>query len=155
MLARVERTTDLVLAAGAIAFTDLAANKNPLAGMQLKFWVEEPEMLVDLSAKITFSDATGALLTAFTIYVDGVDIANGSNGLAAFTPTIAYVYTLSFGRVVRLAKGEHTAELRAKTLGGSATTINGGTVPCELVVVRHSHVGTLGHGVESKTQLIQ
>lgn len=145
MLGRVELTTDVALAAPA-AFTKVT-------GAEMLFHVEEEEMLVDLYAKVTFS--TSAVARAdFTLFVDGANVG-GANGLACLTPAAAAdVNTVVAARTVRLAKGSHILDLRVKVAAGDLT-VAGATIPCELVAERRSHPATLGHGVDSKVQLIQ
>lgn len=145
MLGRVELTSDVALVAPA-AFTKVT-------GAEMLFHVEEEEMLVDLYAKVTFS--TSAVERAdFTLFVDGANVA-GANGLACLTPAvIADENTVVAARTVRLAKGSHSLDLRVKVAAGDLT-VEGATIPCELVAERRSHPATLGHGVDSKVQLIQ
>ena len=131
---------------------------------QLQFWVEEAEMLVNLTAKVAFSNSV-VERTDFTIFVDGLDIMTtvAFGGNAAFTNGIATatgagvagdINTIIAARTVRLPKGQHTMELRAKAVAG-IVTVNAATIPCELTAMRNSHIGTLGHGVDSKFQLAQ
>ena len=153
MLGRVEVVTDVALNGGA-APTTFALGL--VTGAQLKFWIEEAEMFVDLVGKVTYSD-TVVERADFTIFVDGVDIANAAvlNGLAAHTAAVAGDRnTVSFVRTVRLAQGAHMAQLRMKAPAG-VVTVRGTAVPCELVAFRNSHMATLGHGVDSKVQLAQ
>jgi len=146
MLGRVELTGDVAMVAPA-AFT-------LIAGAEMSFDVEEMEMLVDLYLKATF--LTSAVSRAdFTVFVDGLDAAAGANGMACLTPALAGdINTVSAQRTVRLAKGTHILQGRLKVAAGNVT-VKGTTIPCELVARRHSHPATLGHGVDSKAQLIQ
>lgn len=150
MLGRKEHTADAVLAA---APTDFATNQLAAGEMELVFNVEEDEMLIDLIAKITLSNSVNEA-TDITIFVDGTDIASGANGLARITPEADDEHTVHAERTVRLDRGEHTAEVRIKAPTG-AVTVQGASIPSELVARRHSHPATLGHGVDSKVQVIQ
>ena len=151
MLGRKTLTTDATLAAAPV---DFATNQLAAGELTLGFTVEEQEMLVDLEMSITFSN-TVVERTDFTIFVDGTDVAPGANGLACFTQAVAAdENTIYNNYTVRVAQGFHTAEVRIKAPTG-AVTVEGATIPAQLVVRRHSHPATLGHGVDSKVQLIQ
>jgi hypothetical protein len=133
MLGRVERTTDFTFGAAPTTFA-LGA----VPGTRLQFWVEEQEM----------------------IFVDGADVANGANGLIAHAldaGDVNLLQTSYASRIVRLAPGLHTMELRIKVPGAGTgvPTVAGATIPCELIAMRNSHIGTLAHGVDSKALLIQ
>jgi hypothetical protein len=124
------------------------------AGLQTSFFVEEDEMLVRLTATLTFSN-TVVERTDFTLLMDGADLADGTNGLACMTPAvIGDENTLQLLWEGRLAAGEHTLAVQVKAPTGDVT-LEGATIPCVLNARRHSHPATLGHGVDSKVQLIQ
>lgn len=158
MLGRVEVVVDRVSQAAPtfVAFNGAQAFVN---GASLQFWVEEDEMFVDLTAKITYSN-TVVEGTDFTIFVsqNGVaaaDIAVGANGLARHTAAIAAdENTVIASRTVRLPKGRHVATIRAFAPTG-VVTVQGASIPCELMAFRNSHIATLGHGVDSKFQFAQ
>lgn len=154
MLGRVEVVSNVVTAAGPVF-----ATTGLVTGALLQFWVEEDEMLVDLTAKVTLANSV-VEETDVTIFVASgtsaaADIAAGTNGLARITPAVAADENTVFARrVVRLAKGLHTASVRVKAPTG-VVTVAGTSIPCELMAMRLSHMATLGHGVDSKVQLIQ
>jgi hypothetical protein len=151
MLGRKTYAADATLAAAPVDFT---TNQLAAGELVLGFNVEESEMLIDLEAVLTFSN-TVVERTDFTLFVDGTDVATGTNGLACFTPAVAAdENTVYVSRTERLAQGYHTVEVRIKAPVG-AVTVEGATIPAELVARRHSHPATLGHGVDSKVQLIQ
>lgn len=151
MLGRKEQAADVTLTTP----TDFATAQLANGELALSFSVEEDEMLVDLELSLTYSHTTNADPSDFTIFVDGTDIAPGANGLVRHTPAAADdENTLYVSRTVRLARGLHIAELRAKT-GSNNIVIEGATIPAALVARRSSHPATLGHGVDSKVQLIQ
>ena len=112
-------------------------------------------MLIDLECSLTYSN-TVREATAFTLFVDGVDVETvGTNGIVRHTAAvIADENTVLARRTVRLDQGFHTLALRMKAPTGDVT-VEGGTIPAELVARRHSHPATLGHGVDSKVQLVQ
>jgi len=124
--------------------------------LELGFQVEEAEMLVDLEARITHWTAT-PVLTDFTFFVDGADVETvGTNGLARQLNAAAGaggMQTLVLSKTLRLAQGFHTVDLRV--ISAEVVNLAGATIPCELVARRHSHPATLGHGVDSKVQLVQ
>lgn len=153
MLGRALVTADETLA-GATTFA-LGA----VAGASLAFWVEEDEMLVDLECQATITDASAEAVD-LTLFVDGVDVAasadlgGGADGLLRMTYAAAATHTLAVAATVRLDPGQHQLELRAKCASG-ALDMENATFPLKLVARRHSHPATLGHGVDSKAQLIQ
>lgn len=131
---------------------------DPVTGealLQLGFQVEEQEMLIDLELRLTYSTPTPTP-TNFTFFVDGADVETvGVAGLMLHTCDGAgALATIYLNKTVRLNQGFHTVELRALN-AAEAPTIGGATIPAELVARRHSHPATLGHGVDSKVQLIQ
>lgn len=124
--------------------------------LELGFQVEEAEMLVDLECRLLMDVSANDTLR-LTFFVDGVDVETvGTAGLyqvpllTASDPTSIYL-----NKTVRLDQGFHTVEVRMLTVGNGIPTIAGATIPAELVARRHSHPATLGHGVDSKVQLIQ
>jgi len=128
----------------------------PAAGGPLEcgFSVEEEEMLIDLELSITFSN-TVVEPTDFTLFVDATDISAGVNGLYRLTPALANdENSVYFSTTRRLPQGFHTVEARVKAPTG-VVTLQGASIPCEVVARRHSHPATLGHGVDSKVQLVQ
>jgi len=153
MLGRKTLAADATLTAP----TDFDTAQLSSGELELGFQVEEDEMLVDLEATLVYSgSAVGTI--AFTFYVDGAaspDLPAAGCWLestvtdATDDPTSAYLR-----RTIRLDRGFHTVEVRASASAGNIT-YEGATVPSELVARRHSHPATLGHGVDSKTQLIQ
>jgi len=123
--------------------------------LELGFQVEEAEMLIDLEARLLV-DVNVDDTVNFTFFVDGADVETfGTAGLwstpllAASDPSSVY-----FSKTVRLPQGFHTCELRVLATP-SLPVLAGGTIPCELTARRHSHPATLGHGVDSKVQLVQ
>lgn len=151
MLGQKTHAADVTLAAP----TDFATNQLAAGELTLGFNVEESEMLVDLEMNITYSHTVNADPSDFTLFVDGADVAAGANGLARHTPAAATDENTVYSSVTtRLAQGYHTVELRAQTATNNIV-IEGGTIPASIVARRHSHPATLGHGVDSKVQLIQ
>ena len=112
-------------------------------------------MFVILSTRLTYSTATPTA-TNFTFFVDGADVETvGTAGLMVHTADGAgALATVVLTKTVRLDKGYHTVDVRLLN-ATEAPTLGGATIPCELEVRRSSHPATLGHGVESKGQLIQ
>ena len=108
MFGRKERSTDYALNGGA-APTTFALGL--VAGLDLSFYVEEDQQLVELVAKITYTN-TVAERTDLTIFVDSADVmAPATNGVAGLTPTIVGANTLVASRiVVGLSKGQHVAQ---------------------------------------------
>jgi methionine-rich copper-binding protein CopC len=120
--------------------------------LELGFQVEEEEMFVDLEMEITFSNAVGER-TDFTFFVDNQDIEQvGVNGIHVETDN--NIHSFQAKRTIRLPQGYHTVEWRVKAPTG-VVTVQGGIVPCRIHARRHSHPATLGHGVDSKVQLVQ
>lgn len=146
-------TTPETITSNSFTLGQLAAGE-----LTLGFNVEESEMLIDLELSITFSNDV-AERTDFTLFVDGTNLG-GAAGLACLTPVALAVNTLYFSTTVRLpgrspgVSGYHTVEVRAKAPAGTIS-IAGDVIPAVLVARRHSHPATLGHGVDSKAQLIQ
>ncbi len=154
MLGRALVTADEVLA-GATTFA-----LGTIAGASLAFWVEEDEMLVDLEAQVAITNAA-AEAVELTLFVDGADVCAlpelGGPTLFGLTTTLyaaADTHSLSCGTTIRLAPGQHQLELRARSVIGGMT-VESASWPLKLVARRHSHPATLGHGVDSKAQLIQ
>ena len=151
MLGFKRQSVDVTLTAPTtFAIAQLAAGE-----LTAGFTVEEVEMLVDFELDITYSHTTNADPSDFTIFVDGADIAPGTNGLIRHTPSAATDENTVYKKVtLRIAQGFHTAEVRAKTAANNII-VEGATVPSTITVRRHSHPATLGHGVDSKVQLVQ
>lgn len=153
MLGRKVHSADVTLTAP----TDFVTAQLALGQLTCGFQVEEQEMLVDLEARVPFSGSAAGLLS-FTVFVDGAahaDIpAAGLYRHQVITEEVAAERTAYVRTTVRIAKGFHTAELRASASAGNIV-IEAGSIPAEIVVRRHSHPATLGHGVESKAMLIQ
>jgi len=124
--------------------------------LELGFQVEEEEMFVVLDARLLLDVGANDTYNA-TFFVDGVDVETvGTAGLwqkpllAASDPE-----TLQLTKTLRLAKGFHTVDVRLLAAAGGVPTIAGATIPAELMARRSSHPATLGHGVDSKVQLVQ
>lgn len=129
-----------------------ATNQFTSGELELSFFVEEDEMLVDLELKLVLTATTGDLDATF--FVDGTNLGGGTavalSRQQALTGAEVYV---NLRTTQRFAAGTHIVEARLAAV--SAAVINGDVVPGELVARRHSHPATLGHGVDSKGQLIQ
>ena len=146
---------DFTYAAAPTAFTAPVHAVTGEGLLEIGFQVEEEEMLVDLEARFLLDVNADDTVNA-TFFVDGQDVETvGTVGLwqadmlAAGNGTTVYL-----NKTVRLDQGYHTVELRF--LADPATPIIlGATIPAELVARRHSHPATLGHGVDSKVQLVQ
>ena len=155
MLGTKKLETLFVYAAAPATFTPLidATTGENLLG--LSFQVEEDEMFVELECRLSYSTPTPSL-TYFTLYVDGVSVETGPGGIlfADLTAGAGQLQTVQFRKIVQLTKGIHNAEVRLQN-GAEPPAVDGGTVASELTVRRISHPATLGHGVESKRQLIQ
>jgi hypothetical protein len=147
---------DFVYAAPPATFTPPLDATTGEGLLEIGFQVEEEEMLVDLEMRITHWTATPVLVD-FTLFVDGTDIETvGTNGLARQLNAAAGaggMQTLTLSKTLRLAKGFHVADVRL--ISAEVVNLAGATIPCELVARRHSHPATLGHGVDSKVQLVQ
>lgn len=151
MLGRKTLAANATLAA---APTDFDTNQLAAGELMLGFQVEEDEMLVDLEARLVYANSV-AEATRFTFYVDGLaSVDLPAAGLYLHTPAAGVATTAYVRTTLRLDKGYHTVEVRGLAPTG-AITIAGATMPSELVARRHSHPATLGHGVDSKAQLIQ
>lgn len=125
--------------------------------LELGFFVEEDEMLVDLESRLVYSgSAVGTI--AFTYFVDGAASADlpaaGLYLTSTLTDSTDDPFTAYVRTTLRLDRGFHRVEVRASASAGNIT-YEGATMPSELVARRHSHPATLGHGVDSKAQLIQ
>lgn len=154
MLGRKTHSADVLLTAP----TDFDTAQLAAGQLALGFQVEEQEMLIDLKARVPFSNSAAGLVT-FTFYVDGEAHADiPAAGLWAqqivAAVSVDVELTATFETTIRLPKGYHTAEVRAAAAAGNLT-IQAATIPAEIVARRHSHPATLGHGVESKAMLIQ
>ena len=153
MLGRKTLAADVTLTAP----TDFDTAQLAAGQLELGFQVEEDEMLVDLEATLVYSgSAVGTI--AFTFYVDGVaspDLpAAGCWLTSTLTDSTDDPFSAYVRRTLRLDKGAHIVSVHASASAGNIT-FEGATVPSELVARRHSHPATLGHGVDSKAQLIQ
>ena len=123
--------------------------------LELGFQVEEAEMLVDLEARLLL-DVNVDDTVNLTLLVHGQDVEQvGAAGLwqvsllAAGTGTMVH-----FTKTLRLDQGYSTVAL-AMLATPSTPIILGSVIPAELSARRHSHPATLGHGVDSKVQLVQ
>lgn len=152
MLGRITLAADVTLTAP----TDFDTAQLAAGQLMLGFQVEEAEMLVDLEARITYSHTTDAAPSDFTFYVDGAASADlPAAGLVRHTPAAATDENTVYMRVtLRLPQGYHTVDVRATTAANNII-FEGASLPSTLVVRRHSHPATLGHGVDSKVQLVQ
>lgn len=156
MLGRKTLAADVTITAP----TDFDTNQLAAGELLVGFFIEEDEMLLDLEARLIYSGSAVQTLQ-YTFYVDGAAHTNTDEipaaGLyldstltdATGDPTTAYVRA-----TIRLDRGYHTAEVRALASTGNIT-FEGATVPSDIVARRHSHPATLGHGVDSKNQLVQ
>lgn len=137
--------------------TDFDTAQLAAGELMLGFQVEEDEMLVDLEARLVFSQSAAGT-ASWTFYIDGVassDLpAAGLYLTSTLTDGVDDPFTAYVRTTLRLDKGYHTVEVRAAASAGNLT-YEGATMPSELVARRHSHPATLGHGVDSKAQLIQ
>ena len=126
---------------------------NQLAGgqLELSFFVEEDEMMVDLELRLTLTTTAGDLDATF--FVDGVNLGGGTATAMSRQQASGAEDYVSLRTTQRFDAGQHTVEARLAAAGG--VTLNGDVVPGELVARRQSHPATLGHGVDSKVQLIQ
>ena len=148
MLGRKEILTDIVYGGAPVIE---GANQLTAGQLELAFFVEEEEMLVDLELNFVFT-GTAADFDA-TFLVDGVNLGTGTaDALLRMQGATTESY-VSLRKTVRLAQGAHTLE--AQLAHATAPTLLGALVPGELIARRHSHPATLGHGVDSKVQLIQ
>lgn len=127
------------------------ANQLTAGELELSFYVEEEEMLIDLELNVTLTATAGDLDATFL--VDGTNLGGGTAAALMRMQATGSEDYVSLRKTVRLAKGQHTVEAQLANAG--APTLNGDVVPGELVARRHSHPATLGHGVDSKAQLIQ
>lgn len=154
MLGRKTLAADLTLTAP----TTFATNQDTTGALQIGFQVEEAEMFVDLEARLTYS-ASLAGQVSFTVFIDGAANADlPAGGLwqkEIILATQTLVDSAYVRATVRLPQGYHTAEIRGLATAGNITFEGATAIPSELVVRRHSHPATLGHGVDSKVQLIQ
>lgn len=153
MLGRKTLSADATLTAP----TDFDTAQLTSGELELGFNVEEDDMLVDLEARLVYSgSAVGTI--AFTFYVDGAAVTELPAAGLFLTSTLTDSTDDPFTAYVRttlvLDKGYRTVEVRASASAGNIT-YEGATVPSEVVARRHSHPGTLGHGVDSKAQLAQ
>jgi len=120
-----------------------------VTGANLKFSVEEDQMLTDLQFCGTVSSTAGGLIT-FTFLVDGVAYTTLPVTIATWAALEAKYVSLKV-TAVNLSKGSHKLTLAA----GAAVdgTILGTTTDCRLIANRVSADATMGQGVNSKVQL--
>jgi hypothetical protein len=137
----------------------ITGNTNFQEIKSLRFTVEEEETLVKLRAMVTADHDQAAGQADFTFFLDGgaglADIAGLSDGLMrhTFSTTAGAEEQVVLEHVLRLPKGEHRVSLQAKVQNaGHTLTVEGDTWWGYLTATRHSHVGTLAHGVDSKVQ---
>ena len=147
---------DFTYAATPNTFTAAVDGTSGEGLLQIGFQVEEDEMFVHLYCRMLV-DIDADDTCNFTFYVDNSDVETvGTAGLvqvpllAASDPS-----TVVIEKTLRLDRGFHTVAMRMLTAGAGVPTLAGATIPCELEVRRSSHPATLGHGVDSKAQLIQ
>lgn len=147
---------DFTYAATPNAFTPVLDAGNGEGLLELGFQVEEEEMFVHLSCRLLL-DIGANDTVQLTFFVDGADVETvGTAGLLQKPLlTASDSETLVIEKTVRLAQGFHTVDMRMLTTGAGVPTIEGATIPAELEARRSSHPATLGHGVDSKVQLIQ
>ncbi len=147
---------DFVYAGDPDAFTAVLDAGSGEGLLELGFQVEESEMFVVLDLRATVSLSADDLLSV-TFFVDGVDVETvGTGGLLQKSILTASAgETLQLSKTIRLAQGFHTVDVRMLTAANAVPTIEGGTIPAELMARRSSHPATLGHGVDSKVQLVQ
>ena len=153
MLGRVTVTTSE--AAGAAP--NIGTGANQLDGiLELSFFIEEDEMLVDLEFRGLVTNGSAALSNAtFVVTTDGVttNLGGGTGEGLWQTPASAGPHMIYMRTTQRLARGQHTVAVWFEQ--AADITVDGDVIPAELVARRHSHPATLGHGVDSKAQLIQ
>ncbi|HUV47958.1 MAG TPA: hypothetical protein VMX11_03175 [Actinomycetes bacterium] len=136
-------------AAGTFAAGAIAGATKPL---RARFFVEEEEMLVDLKLLGTGTCATPSAMLDLTFFVDGVDQALLADGICRLSsPSVAQPFQVALERTVRLPKGEHLLEVRAKTTAG-IFTMNGDVWPAFLTARRHSHPATSAANANAKVQ---
>jgi hypothetical protein len=148
------------LAADATATAPVDFDTAQLAAgeLELGFTVEEDEMLVDLEARLVYTgSAVGTI--AWTFYVDGAaspDLAAaGIYITSTITDGVGDAFTAMLKATLRLDKGYHTVDVRVDAAAGNVTYPGATTMPSEVTARRSSHIGTLGHGVDAKAQLVQ
>jgi hypothetical protein len=154
MLGRKTLAADLTLTAP----TDFTTAQDATGALELGFQVEEAEMLVDLEARLVYSGSAAGQVS-FTVFINGAAVAAlpaaGLWRTEIVAATAGANQTAYVRATVRLAQGFHTASVRGSASAGNITYEGAAAIPSELVVRRHSHPATLGHGVDSKVQLIQ
>lgn len=157
MLGRKTLSADTTLTAP----TDFTTAQLAAGELLIGFNIEEDEMLLDLEARLIYSGSAVQSAIQFTFFVDGVAHTNTAEipteGLYlanTLTDATGDAYTAYVRATISLPRGYHTAEVRASANTGNLT-FEASTVPCDIVARRHSHPATLGHGVDSKVQLVQ
>ena len=127
------------------------ANQLVAGELELSFSVEEDQMLVDLVLNMSMT-ATAADLD-ITFLLDGVNLGAGTSAALLRTQGVAATDFYTLTKTVLMTRGQHTLE--AQIAHAAAPTIDGDEVVGELLARRHPHPATLGHGVDSKSQLSQ
>lgn len=127
----------------------------PAKPLAARFFVEdEGGMFVDLICDVVLSHGADTGVADLDFLVDGSRLG-GADGLVRHTPGVAdAVQTVRVQRTLKLAKGQHSVALQVKTNTGTLT-LQGAGWPIRIVAFRNPDAGTLGHGVESKAQLVQ
>jgi len=125
--------------------------------LELGFQVEEAEMFVDLDIRMLLDMTVANDTLNITFFVDGVDVETfGTAGLWQDSILLADVpETVQLTKTLRLDQGFHTVDVRMLVAGAGVPAILGSVIPAELSARRSSHPATLGHGVDSKVQLVQ
>jgi hypothetical protein len=120
-----------------------------VTGANLKFSVEEEQMLTDLQFCGNIVSTAGGLIT-ITFLVDGVAVTTLPLMIETWAALAQKHVSLKF-TAVNLSKGSHKLTLAA----GAAVdgTIKGDTTDCRLIANRASADATMGQGVNSKVQL--
>ena len=146
---------DFTYAAAPTAFTPALDGTTGEGLLELGFQVEEEEMLIDLELRLLLDVNADDQVNA-TFFVDGSDVETvGTAGLWQADLLAAGNGTMvTLSKTVRLDQGFHTVDVRFLATP-STPIILGSVIPAELSARRHSHPATLGHGVDSKVQLIQ
>ena len=147
---------DFTYAAAPAAFTAALDAVDGEGLLELGFQVEEAEMFVDLDIRMLLDMTVANDTLNITFFVDGVDVETvGTVGLWQDAILLADIpETVQLTKTLRLDKGFHTLQMRVKAPTGDVT-VEGASIPAQLVARRHSHPATLGHGVDSKVQLVQ
>lgn len=137
--------------------TNATTTFGTVAGLVMKFSVEEDEMFVDLRFDGVVSNATVNAETELDFLVDGARLG-GTNGLCGATSATADAKVpVHMARLVRLTKGAHTIALQMRDGGAPAGTakLEATTYVAVLSALRMSHNAVLAHGVDAKDKLTQ